>query len=473
MSLPQFLAILKARKWLFLAMMATIVLTTLAVSLVLPSRYTANAAVVVDVKSPDPIAGVVLQGVMLPSYMATQTSIIDSERVALRVVRAANMASNLTAREQWVQETGGVGDINAWLAEQLRKNLEVKPARESNVINISYTAQDPNAAAALTNAFVQAYIETTVDLRVEPAKQYMALFEGQTQQLRERLERAQSALSAYQQEKGIIATDERLDVETQRLNELSSQAVALQSMADDAASRRESASANSMEVLSNPVVSSLKAEAARAEARLKELSARLDTAHPQVAEAQASLNELRIKIDAETARVTNSLGINSSVNKYRLGQVKAAIERQRQVVAQLKQRRDDASVLIRDVENAQRAYDSMQARLQQTSLESQTNQGNVSVLKSATVPYKASSPRVFLNVLVATVLGLFFSLGVTLASELLNRKVRTEDDVPAVLDLPLLVSMPALSLGNQPASSAKLLSFSGKETPQLNAPRQA
>jgi polysaccharide biosynthesis transport protein len=473
MSLNQFIAILKARKWLFLALMSTIVLTTLAVSLLIPKRYTATAAVVVDVKSPDPIAGVVLQGVMLPSYMATQSSIIDSERVALRVIRRTNMGENPAVREQWAQETGGVGDMNAWLAEQLRKNLEVKPARESNVINISYSAQDANAAAVLTNAFVQSYIETTVDLRVEPAKQYMALFEGQTKQLRDRLEQAQSALSAYQQEKGIIATDERLDVESQRLNDLSSQVVALQSMADDAASRRESASANSAEVLNNPVIASLKAEAARAEARLKELSARLSSAHPQVAEAQASLNELRIRIDAETARVTSSLGINSSVNKYRLAQVKAAMERQRQTVAQLKQRRDDAAVLIRDVENAQRAYDAMQARLQQTSLESQTNQGNVSVLKMATVPYKPSSPRLLLNLLVATVLGLFFALGVTLASELLNRKVRTEDDVPAVLDLPLLTSMPALSLGQESTQSAKLLQFSGKDTPQLNAPRQA
>jgi succinoglycan biosynthesis transport protein ExoP len=473
MSFNQFISILKARKLIFLAVILTIVLTALIVSLVLPKQYTGTAAVVVDVKSPDPIAGVVMQGVMLPSYMATQVNVIESERVALKVIRKINMATNETIREQWTQDTGGLGNIEAWLAKRIKKSLEVKPDRDSNVINISYTAVDPDFAAAMTNAFVQAYIDTTIELRVEPARQYMALFEEQTRQLRDRLEKAQTRLSEYQRSKGILATDERLDIETNRLSELSTQLVALQAVSADSASRKAQAGANSVEVLSNPVVSSLKSDLARQESKLKELAARYGSSHPLVAEAMANIIELRTKIDAETARVTSSLGVSNTVNQSREAQVKAALEQQRQQVLKMKEQRDEAAVMVRDVENSQRAYDSMQARLQQTSLESQSNQGNVSILKVASRPDDPTSPKVFLNIAVALVLGTFFALGLTLAIELLNRRIRTSEDVSLTLGVPVLSSMPKLDLSSDRKSKSSVPRLATRKVPSLGAPNRS
>ena len=70
--------------------------------------------------------------------------------------------------------------MNIWLAELLQKKLEVKPARESNVINIAYTGGDPDFAAAVANAFAQAYLDVNLDLKLAPARQYAAFFEEQT-----------------------------------------------------------------------------------------------------------------------------------------------------------------------------------------------------------------------------------------------------------------------------------------------------
>ena len=44
--------------------------------------------------------------------------------------------------------------------ELFQRNMDVLPSRESSVIAISYRAQDARFAAALANAFVQAYIFT-------------------------------------------------------------------------------------------------------------------------------------------------------------------------------------------------------------------------------------------------------------------------------------------------------------------------
>lgn len=78
MTLQQFLLILRARAKIALFTLFATVLTTLVVSLVMPKQYTASTAVVIDVKSPDPIAGMVLPGMISPGYMATQVDIINN-----------------------------------------------------------------------------------------------------------------------------------------------------------------------------------------------------------------------------------------------------------------------------------------------------------------------------------------------------------------------------------------------------------
>ena len=59
-------------------------------------------------------------------------------------------------------------------------------------------------------------------------RQAATYFTGQIKSLRVDLEAAQSKLSAYQQEHGLVSTDNRLDVESARLNDLSSQLVQAQ-----------------------------------------------------------------------------------------------------------------------------------------------------------------------------------------------------------------------------------------------------
>lgn len=443
MTFNQFLVILRARWKLMLGIFLGIVLLTLIVTLIIPKRYTATAAVVIDVKSPDPMIGMVLPGMMQPGYIATQLDVLQSERVTRGAIKLLHLDTNPTLRQQWQDTADGEGSFEAWLSDLLQRGLDIKPSRESSAINISYAAADPAFAAALANAFVQSYINTTLELRVEPAKQYSNLFGNQAKQARDKLEAAQVRLSVYQKERGlIIATDERLDVETARLNELSSQLVALQAFSAESASRQKTAGANSPEVMGSPVVGALKADLSRQEARLKELSARYGGAHPQVQELQANINELRGRVDAEVGRVTSSVGINNTVNQSREAQIRASLEMQRQKLLKLKEQRDEAAVLLRDVESAQRAYEAITSRYNQANVESQSNQTNVSVIKEATPPTQPSSPRTLLNMILAIVIGGMLALMSALIAELRDRRLRTEFDVVEGLEVPLLGVLP-------------------------------
>lgn len=444
MTFQQFILILRARYKVALLVLFVTVATATAVSLLLPKQYTAGAAVVVDVKSPDPVSGLMLQGMMAPGYMATQVDIINSDRVAKAVVKLTKLDESPVVKQQWIDATEGKGQLNDWLATLLQKNLDVKPSRESNVININYTGADPDFAAAVANAFAQAYINVNLDLRVAPAREYAAFFEEQTKSARERMEVTQKALSDYQQANGITSTDERLDFETAKLNETSSQLTSVQGLTTDSSSKRQSGSAATVsEVMQSPLINGLKGDIARLESKLNESNVNLGKNHPQTISAEAELSALKNQLAAETRKITASIETTYQVSKQREQQLRSAVAAQKTRVLELNRQRDELNVLRRDIESAQRAFEILSQRASQTNIESQTNQTNVAVLNPAVAPPDPSKPRVLLNILVSIFLGTLLGVGLALMLELLNRRVRSADDLIDALGLPVLGSVSA------------------------------
>lgn len=445
MTLAQLLAILRVRWWVVALVLAVTILTTVAVSLLLPKRFTATAQVIVDVK--DPIGGGVLAAQAGSSYMATQIDIINSRKVALRVTDRLQLADNPAAIEQWREATGGgKGSIRHYYADLLLKYLEVKPSRESTVVSVGYSSGDPAFAATVANEFAQAYVDTNIELRVEPARQSASWFDEQTRQLRENLDRAQSRLSEYQRSKGIVSAEEQVDVETLKLQELSSQATQLAALAVESAKRKALAkqalatggAAELPDVVANALVAQLKADQARLEGKLKEQGAILGANHPEILKLKQELEANRSRLAHEIETVANSLDKISTVNTQREAEVRAALERQRAKVLQIKQVREELTVLQRDLENAQRAYDTITQRLTQTSLESQAVQANVLLLNRAEPPLEASSPRIALNTGISAFLGLLLGIGAALAIELANRRIRRPEDLLQAVRAPLL-----------------------------------
>lgn len=444
MTFKQFLAILRARWLVAVVVFGVIAGGTLLVSLLLPKSYTATSSVVIDVK-PDLFGGLTTSTGLTPSMVETQVDIIQSDRVAARVVRNLNLAQNPQVRAQWMDSTDGEGDFDLWLAELFRKNLDVRPTRASGVVSISYSAPDGRFASALSNAFAKAYLEVALELRVDPAKQYTAFFDTRAKEAREGLERAQAKATAFQRENNILASDERLDIETARLNELSTQLVMLQSQSSESGIRQTQAQTSGadkmQEVLANPLIGGLKADLSRAEARMKELGARYGESHPQIVEARASIEELKVKIEAETRRVVGGVGVTNTISKQRETEIKASLDAQRAKVLKLKAIRDESNVLQREAENAQRLYEQVVARMNQTSLESQSNQTNVSFLSEARSPNKPSSPRVVLNTALASILGIVLAVAVALGVESVDRRLRLPADIVDALGLPIIGSI--------------------------------
>jgi succinoglycan biosynthesis transport protein ExoP len=449
MSLQQLLRILLARKWMMLMTVVVTVVVAIIATLLTPPKYTATASIVVDFKTPEPVQGNVFPVALASSYLATQLDILSSHNVALKAVDKLKLADTPEARESFLRATQGEGSIRDWLADFLQDKLKVEPSRQGSMVNVSFRSGDPQFAAAAVNAIVQAYVDTNLEQKVGPAKQTSAFFNEQLQVLKTNLESAQKKLSAAQREKGITATDERFDIENAKLTELSSQVNNAQAQRIDSQSRRnevnqaiaKGVSPDTLaDVLNNPVVQSLKGQLIAAEGRLNAVAGRAGPGHPQYQTALTEVEDLRKKLNDEMRIVARSVNTTSDVASQREGALRGALAAQKARVLEIKKQRDETGILIREVENAQRAYDTANTRQVQTSLESQINQTNIYLLNPATVPVKPSFPIMLLSIALAIIVGGTLAVGLSLIAELLYRTARSEEDLLEVLNVPVLAS---------------------------------
>jgi polysaccharide biosynthesis transport protein len=463
MNLELFLTVLRARLGLFFMVVFVTVLAATVVSLVMPRAYRATASLLVDAKDEQQLNNA-LRPLMLPQermyYMQTQMDVIGSQKVARKVVRDLKFAEDADTRAKFVEETGGVGAIEDWLAELLLLGLKVETS-QSNIISVTYTSRDSERAAAIANAFARAYIDTMLELRVMPVRQAAAWFDEQLKTLRAQLEAAQVKLTDYHRKHGIVATDESRDVENARLADLTSQLVKAQDQTFDWKVREDRArefAAKGVspdrlpDVLSNVHIQKLNSDLNAAEAKLQELGTQYGANYPSYQRLASEVQALRQRLNAEMKKVVSGMENARHQASQREAELRREIASQRTRLLDSKVSRNDLNVLQRDVETAQKTYDAAQQRFVATQVESRANETNVSVLTPAVAPRLPFRPKIPLNIALAVVVGSMLGIGIVVLGEMMDRRVRLRTDLDHGITAPLLAILNA-----RPSAAPRLL----------------
>jgi protein tyrosine kinase modulator len=478
MSFGQFLTVLRARSALILMVLIIAFGAGVGVTLLLPKRYDATAIVVVDqAAASSAAAGTTAPAARMEDVMSTHLDIIASPAVALRVTEMLKLGSNpdvgaLLAESRllnraWrlvshllaVEEQGGdeqETDLKDWMINRLLRNLQVKAKRDSHLIRVTYSAPDGEFAAVVANAFVKGYLETIRRLQADPAKENAKQFDEQMQGLKQVLEQSEAKLAKFQQDKGIVATDERMDLENTRLSEMSAQLAVAQSQSYESQARqrqlREFLAGGKgeppAEVSSSPVVQQLKQSVAEREAKLSELSKKVGPNHPQYVAASTELERLRSQLRQETRTAAQGVLTSSGVAPEREGSLRAAVEQQRRKVLQLKNTRNQLAVLMREADSARQAYDAAMQRFNQTRMAGEVAQATGTVVHPADAPTRPASPRPTLNVALALAIGLAVGVGMALYREAVDGYVRSARDIVEILGVPVFAVLAPKGRGN-------------------------
>jgi chain length determinant protein EpsF len=427
-SLHQFLLALRARARLFAFILVGVIAAATAVTLILPKAYDATASVLVENVGSRPLG-----------YNQTQADIILSSKVLDRVISELKLKDNSAFREAYAS-TDGSQSYDAWLADMLIKKVKVDTS-QSSVLNIIVRWSDAKFAADAANAFARGYIQASEEIRSAPTKDATAWFDDQLKQLRTNMEQAQARLEDYRRGKGIVASDERMDIENARLSELNTQLLAVQNQASDNTLRSQQARGNvdtMPEIQNNSFIQGMRTDLARSEAALQQMRAEFGPNHPQLQRAVSENQVLRQRLNAEIQRVVGGMTTTVNHSRQRETELKRELESQRAKVIGLRQAKDQIEILTRQADAAQRAYENGVQRALSNRIEARSRQPNVAVLNEAVEPTIPARPKFLLNIVLSVVVGMMLAAGMVYFMETVDRRVRSRVEFETYLPVPVL-----------------------------------
>jgi polysaccharide biosynthesis transport protein len=459
LSSQQVLQIMRARWRLAMSVLATVIALVAVISLLWPRTYDGEVSVVVDPKDTtlaDLVTGSVTnqQAGLLANSVATEVEVITSHTVSLKVVdrfkltQAPEVIAQLSGL--LAQPPAGAAALRDWIAERLLKRVDVKPVKDSRVISIAFSWKDPKFAAAVANAFADAYIETSLELKVDPVRRQAAWFQDQTQGLRSNLETVQQRLSDFQRKNGIAGADDKLDVENANLAGISAQLINAQGEAADAESKLKQLELATdkqqldalPDVLGSTTLQSMKIDLERAEGQFADIAQRYDHNHPAYLSAAAQVEALKNKMRAELAAATGAIRQTAEIGRQRSTELQKSVDKHKAEILRLKQLRDQQDVLARDVQNAQRTFDDAIQRTGEVKLEGQLDQSSIAILSPAVVPLSPAHPKLFLNLALAVIFGLGLGVAAAIIAESVDGRVRSATRLIEATDLVVLAEVP-------------------------------
>lgn len=431
MSLIQFLNILLARRWIVLGTFATTMVVAIVVAALLPERYTAKARVLMDIIKPDPVTGQMISGRDPRMFIRTQIELIQDFRVASEVVDRLGWPSNPSVVAAWQEATGGVGDIRRWGAQRIIDGTKADMVSGSNILEISYDAPTPEAARAIVTMLRQAYIEGSLRFTTDSAGRNAEWYRDQSERALAALQTAEAAKTKYEQENNLVMTAAG-EAESAKLSSLQASLMAAQG------SQGTQAFAAAQAATTSPVLDQLKIQLATINDQIEQAAATLGVQHPTYKSMVSRRELLGRQLAQETAQVRATGAAQSGASRQTVNQLEAEYTAQRAKVLGMRGTLDRLGQLDREVQLRRTQYQQASEREAQLRLESNISEGSLVVLGDAIGANSPSFPKWPQVIGLSAAFGLALGLVVGLVVELLQRRVRSPEDLRFASGAPVM-----------------------------------
>lgn len=398
-------------------------------------------------------------------YYQTQVEILRSRDVALRTV-AATRLWNEPEFDPRRPGAGPAARLQAWLGTppkaevwtpqslanatvaKLQAATTVEPVRLSQLVRVSFEAQDPALAARVANAAAQSYIQADTESRTRLQLGVNTLLQERLTALREKLLQSEQALQAFREKQGLVNAGGQQGVANQQLSEIAQRLVSarvrraeLESAYQQVQRAGDGDAAAAPAILGRPGMLEARSRVTMAAAKVMEYDRTYGDAHAKVLEARAEYEAAKQALKTQTLAVVAAVRGDLLAARDTERSLEAALGSARGVVQSENRQEFQLGVLEREVQANRQLYEIFLSRTKETSIDLQAA-AVARIVDQAAVPGAPLRPNK------AQVVGLSFLLSLlagAVASIVFDRSrntVRDAGDAEQRLGRPVLASVP-------------------------------
>jgi polysaccharide biosynthesis transport protein len=320
------------------------------------------------------------------------------------------------------------------------KQLLVYQVPESNVVAVKYSANDPKTAANVANTLAKLFVDSSVEVKLQPTNRAREWIGGQIEDIRKKLAVSEKDIESFRAQSGLLKGSTST-LGTQELSELNTQITLAETARTEAQERAKSINEmlstkgtvdDSIDVLGSPNVQRLREQQVTAARLVAELSATYLPNHPKMIAAQNQLTSVNRQIRSEALKVVQGLGEQARISMAREESLRARLEEMKGDATTANQDDVKLQAMERDAKADKALLESLLLRYADASTRQNTatQPGLARIIQQATPPTTPSFPKPGPTVLIATLAGLALSLGLSFLLEIMAAASRLAQPAP-------------------------------------------
>jgi polysaccharide biosynthesis transport protein len=454
--LLDYLIILRKHQWLILTFLLTVVTVVTIASFKMKPVYQASARVEVDKESQNILP---FQGGNSydeyedeENYIDTQAKILQSETLAFQTIKSLDLGrfpefGGTPGAATAFTQPGGAAPRPAILGAFLGR-LSVRRVPSSQLIEVTFEAEDPQLAAQVVNAHLQNYIEQNFRSKYDATTQASTWLSSELEELRIKVEKSEDARIAYERQNQIWQVDEKQDINSQKLSDLSKAATEAETAQTQEEALYRMATSGNVDALpaaqNNAVIQGLiKRKSDLADAYADALN-QYGPNFPRVQRLASQQKELDDDLQKARQNMVDSIREEYSTSQSRVQLLQAALDKQKQEANDQAEKLVQYHILVHDADSNKQLYDGLLQKLKEAGITAGLRSSNIRIVDPALVPTAPSRPQKSRNIMLALLVGLVGGIGLAIFREYLDNTVKSPDDIEALTGLPSLAVVPSV-----------------------------
>lgn len=325
--------------------------------------------------------------------------------------------------------------------------LHAEQVGVSHVIEVRFTAPDPQVAANAVNIAMDAYIKEQFAAKHRAVDTATRLLRTQSDQLRQQVAGIEERMSAYRAEHG-ISQGVQAAPDTEEITHLTedlAKARAELAGADarlDAARGRAGAEAQAAVA---PSVVQVRTQRDQLAAAIQAQDARLGSAHPEARGLAREYAEAQRALSAEIARVVAAIEADQHAAAERVATLEAMLQHTEAAAEESSRAQIPLNQMQRDLDAARGQLQAVLGRIEQTTQQTFIETAEAHEISLALPPEYPSSPRILRTMAAAAAASVFLGLLLIHLLRIADGTVRSGEDLRQHTALPCMALIPTVT----------------------------